>query len=419
MRYLTTFLSHSSADAEFVHAVADDLVRRGVIPWLDAHELTIGVSLTEALSRAIHQGDTLTLFLSAEALASRWVDDELRLALDLARKYPERTDSVLPVFLDDPSDMVRNHTRLAPEWLHPDGDRVDALGVCVDPDREDAVQDAARQIARRLYERAEMHTHSEFALVVDQRGSGRRTGLPDDIPPNLDRLDIPALVLRPDTGQRSYGSVCMAEDWHRWAATTQEALSDALGTLRGRRRTIRILGRSQLSVPTLLGRHFDRTSQVDLTAHNDGAQVLRVRCGQHAPLDGGDPGADRPIPDLPGPPEESFDELALLVMREGYVDSARRHLEEDAATTPASWVPHDAHIETDDDLLAIAADVVAVVTRFRREHGVRSIRLYSSLPFHALAVLAAHLTPHVVPRVTFMEYLRDEATYAPLALPTS
>ena len=62
MIYASTFLLHSSTDKSLVEAVARELVRRGIITWLDKHELIAGASLNKAIKTAIQRQATVTVF---------------------------------------------------------------------------------------------------------------------------------------------------------------------------------------------------------------------------------------------------------------------------------------------------------------------------------------------------------------------
>ena len=76
MKFASTFLSHSWVNKDLVLAVAHELARRGIVPWLDANELGVGDDLEIALGEAVKQQATLTIFLSPEAIASDWVKKE-------------------------------------------------------------------------------------------------------------------------------------------------------------------------------------------------------------------------------------------------------------------------------------------------------------------------------------------------------
>jgi translation elongation factor EF-Ts len=128
MIYASTFLSHSSDDKLLVEKVAHELGRRGVIAWLDKNELQSGESLSLALHEAVQRQATVTVFLSEAAIKSRWVEDELAAALQKHDALHESA-SIIPIYLGDPVSLVSSHPLLRTRWLHPDGNRVDRLGI--------------------------------------------------------------------------------------------------------------------------------------------------------------------------------------------------------------------------------------------------------------------------------------------------
>lgn len=70
------FISHSSADKQFVRGLAVDLANRGHQPWLDEWEILAGESITERVAQGVEDSDFLLLVLSDAAVRSRWVEQE-------------------------------------------------------------------------------------------------------------------------------------------------------------------------------------------------------------------------------------------------------------------------------------------------------------------------------------------------------
>lgn len=92
------FISHSSADKDFVRGLAVDLAARGHQPWLDEWEILAGESITEHVSAGIEDADFLILVLSKAAVQSRWVEQEWQ-----AKHWTEVNDRnvrVIPVLKD-------------------------------------------------------------------------------------------------------------------------------------------------------------------------------------------------------------------------------------------------------------------------------------------------------------------------------
>jgi hypothetical protein len=71
------------------------------------------------------------------------------------------------------------------------------------------------------------------------------------------------------------------------------------------------------------------------------------------------------------------------------------------------WVPHDRVIAGSNQLMRLVEDVQALLRRLCSEHGTNRIRLFTSLPFHAVPLLTANLTNVVDGEITFMEYRTD------------
>lgn len=405
MKYARTFLSHSSRDRELVHAVAAALARRGVIAWLDQHELYPGQDLTPSLSRSIAAHVSVVVFLSEAALGSPWVDDELARALEAEAAGA----TVIPVFLDDAEMLVRRHPRLRARWMHADGDRVDRLGIPVDESGIEHAEAIAGDIARAVYQELGTAAADDVVLVLDQRGTGTRTGPPTFMPSAVERLDAPALVFRPDLGPRSYGEVLHGEAWERTATALRHALASALGTRRPTPPKIRIVGNAQLALPFLVGQQLNRTSGVGLYCYDRHGSPLRLSLAElDVPLGGGDTGCHRDHPCLDALPRldsrTRSETISLLVMYdEGYVEQAAAFLAARGARHPVAWVRHPARIEEAGEIVTLARDLAALL----RRAGTIHVELFTSLPFHAIPLLAALLTPHAAARVTIHEHDRN------------
>jgi hypothetical protein len=91
------FLCHSSADKEFVRLLKTRLERFDVQVWLDEDELRAGESLVDAISQAIHEMNYLGVVLSPSSIRSRWVKQELEMAL--TRQIETAKVKVIPLLL--------------------------------------------------------------------------------------------------------------------------------------------------------------------------------------------------------------------------------------------------------------------------------------------------------------------------------
>lgn len=89
------FLSHSSKDKQFVRSLARRLHEHNVAVWLDEAELRIGDSLIQRLSSAVHEVDFVLAVISPNSIDSRWVQEELHLAM--TRQIEGKQMRVLPL----------------------------------------------------------------------------------------------------------------------------------------------------------------------------------------------------------------------------------------------------------------------------------------------------------------------------------
>lgn len=404
VRYASTFLSHSSAQKDFAGALGRELGRRGVIAWLDRNELFPGIDLDAELQRAAEAQLTMTALISAESLASPWCREEL--APRLARADD---DAIIPVYFGPHLDLVRNCPVLRSRWLTPDGTRVRKLGVQAgDPEAAD-IGKVACEVARTHYKGLEMASSAQLVVVLDQRGSGRRVGRPDCLPHNWQAQAWPVLVFRPDQRERSTGEVLHGEEWATFRTCVVGALGDATGTRRSR--DVYVAGNAQLALAWLLGWHFDRNSGVRLVAYNPG------RGGQYLEIDLNDQCFQSPLTGVNAAdvewcgrgPDARTEEVSVYLGRSGtYEQGVHKYRLAKGDTTPLA-AREVGHVETKEDVIGIARWVSAVSSG-------RATRVYTSLPFHAVPLLAA-LLKHTAGHVTVMEWDRAETTYHPCPMP--
>jgi hypothetical protein len=428
MKTARVFLSHASPDKPLVCEVAAVLARRGIISWLDVQELRIGDDLSRALTRAVETQSVLALFLSEIALDRPWVHDELAVALameDQARVAGAPHQPVMPVFLGEPLSLVKRHPLLRSRWLHPDGDRLDRLGFRVSSDDAPVIQ--ARNIADNLtngvYKLLELPRASDVALVLDQRGKGARDGTIPGLPTSLETSDIPALVFRPGLGPRTEHEVIQGEAWTELMSDLDQSLGRALGTRRPVPPKIRILGNSQLALAYALGARINRTSGAKLYGYGrDGLPLSLDLGGFDTALASGDAACARPGTELLTATPESRglrpSSLVLLLMHnERYMRQAVAAVRARDASAPIAWIPHPPRIDDAAQIITLARDIKAFVDHVHGSH----VELATSLPFHALPLLGALLTPHVFDSVTFLEYVRGDhdrlRDYVPLRIP--
>jgi len=406
--FISTFLSHSSADSELVEAVAKRLGRRGVLAWLDKNELIEMGSLNVALKQAVQQQATLTIFLSEASLKSEWCRDELKWAIEAQ----VGTDHLLPVYLGDPLQLVRSHDLLRTRFLHRDGDRVNQLGFACQQNEPnpDAI---AEMIAATAYRRSIPDTWSEVAIVIDQRGSGQRRGLPI-LPANVADSDIPTLTFRPDLGMRQMRELLTGSDWEDMAQTMSIALSTALKTIRGDTRKIRVLGNSQTGLMWLVGQHFDRTTSADLYGYGrDDIPLTNKGQVRHTSLSGGDPNAAKQINGPTLSPELYQTEVALGIGTSAKFASAVKQTVPDL---PLFWL-ESGLISDSQQVMSLITDMVASVERLRQDYGVQQLVLFWTTANNVALLAAANLTSHVIPQIKYMEWDHDRSEYVSLSMP--
>ena len=425
--YASTFLSHSSADNELVHAVANELVRHGIVPWLDKSELLPGVSLKQALTEAIYQQTTVTVFLSHNAIQSEWIRDELAATIELDKTI-NHNERIIPIYIGDPLELVCAHDLLRNSWLHPDGNRVDRLGIVVDTNKDISILagEIAEEIAHRIYQVLNIPEQNELVLCIDQRGNGLRKGKPTNIPKRIKELGIPILVFRPDLNQRSQEETLFADNWKKLCTTMKQSLSHALnGSRWSEPKKIRIIGGAQLGFPFFLGHYFNRSTTAYLFCYSIQGDVFNNQHQDRAfPLSGGNAHCETSHPDIdPIEPQDACHAISLLLSGDYLLSKVQLFLKTKPDAPPLVWVKNETFI-TNDQVMGYISDIVALLNRFAHEHQTRTVYLYCGLPFHVIPLLAANLL-HVVDHLIFMEYRRDlqsqpstnEDMYVPLQMP--
>ena len=401
---VSTFLSHSAADSALALAVAERLGRRGVVAWFDANELSEMGSLEEMLKQAVQRQSTLTLFLSEASLNSAWCNDELRWAIEAQ----VGTEHLLPVYLGDPLELVRSHPLLRDRFLNADGDRVDQLGYAGEPD-PDAIAD---KIAATAYRRSIPRDWTEINIVLDQRGSGPRRGLPE-LPSNIARLQAPTLTFRPNCGPRQPRDLLTGAGWRDMANTLEQSLSNALGNVRGEHRKVRVLGHAQTSLVWAVGCHFDRTTSADLYGYDSkGTAITNQGQIRHTALSGGNADRATLIAGSNGNPREHQPSVALGVGSTRYVPDVQRAVPD----LPLYWI-ESGFIEDSEQAMALVTDIVVSAERLRRDYDARELVLFWTTANHVALLAAANLTTHVIPRVKFMEWDHAQGRYTPLPMP--
>ena len=79
--------------------------------WLDGEKLDWGVKILAEIKKGIEKSDKIILFLSEESINSKWVKEEVEIALKFEKQ--ENVNIILPIVLQENiSDKVKNKS-----WL--------------------------------------------------------------------------------------------------------------------------------------------------------------------------------------------------------------------------------------------------------------------------------------------------------------
>ncbi|HMV69413.1 MAG TPA: type III-B CRISPR module RAMP protein Cmr6, partial [Myxococcota bacterium] len=384
-RVLQAFLSHRSTDKAEVDRLATALTRLGIVPWLDADRLTLGEPLTTALRKAVTASGALVAVLTPESLASGWVDEELRVAIN--QEAQDASFRILPVLWRLDLEALRADPRLDGWFV---GERLDRL-ITSDADPEQLAQ----QIARALYVRREVPGADAWAIVCDQRGDGTRVGPPSaDVPGSG-----PVLVLRPDRGERSRGATLVGAAWDAWRGDMTRALqlADPGGrAAAGGTRRVRLHLRCQLAVALWLGARLSRQRGWTVETWDDHAKGWRPgegdpRASDAVSLELVASGDGRVVDLFLGHP----DRLGKVPL-----DAVAAWRQAHGADGPfAAW--HGPFFPNGVALDAWARGVARQLTQLARG---RAVRLFTTCPVVALVALGRELTPQVTPQLTLMEW---------------
>lgn len=89
---MTTFISYSRADSDFVVRLAKDLKAAGLEIWLDQLDIPTGSRWDDELEKALHTCTTFLIVLSPNSIKSQNVKDEIGYAIDAGKH-------ILPVMI--------------------------------------------------------------------------------------------------------------------------------------------------------------------------------------------------------------------------------------------------------------------------------------------------------------------------------
>lgn len=397
MKFASTFLSHSSEDKKLVTAVANELGKYGVIPWLDTNELRTGMSLQKALKKSIDKQMTFTIFLSKDALKSSWVEEELLIALNRVED-----EHILPVYLEGPRTLVESSELLSKLWMT-NRKKIDCLWSSKDEKKSIPANATtiAQKIAVSVFARAQLVVRNEILICLDQRGNGDRFGEPIDIPNNLKEKDIPTLVFRPNMYERSQDEVLNSKEFDKFTKSIKWALKSF------HPKKIHICGNAQLPLAYFLGNLFNRSTYVHLFCVGREGEVFNNKDQlRDSPLDGGSPHCETKHPDIhPLPNKMPLKAVSLILGQKTWVNRVLNYFEAMPDLPPPIWVAN-GRFKDNQAVMDYLKDVIALLLRLNKDHGIRKIYLFCGLPFSVIPLLAANLL-YVVDNLVFMEYRKD------------
>ncbi len=122
------FVSHSSMDKPFVDRLVADLAAMEIPVWYDKFDMKVGDSVTESIDKGLASAKYFLIVLSRTSIGSRWVGEELNVAL--MRQVAQGGTFLLPVLLED-CDVppLLQHRRYADFRSNYDRGLSDLLGV--------------------------------------------------------------------------------------------------------------------------------------------------------------------------------------------------------------------------------------------------------------------------------------------------
>lgn len=155
------FISHARADLAVAERIERFLSDAGFRVFVDLSTLASGASFAEELSRVVKASSFVLVLLSRSYTASRWAEQELRMAMDQEVQLDAGDVKVIPVLLDD-CDI--------PELIR--GKRAVDLRV------QDRFSEELGRLARDLRSLA---GHHERGTPLSAEVSGRRSNARDEV----------------------------------------------------------------------------------------------------------------------------------------------------------------------------------------------------------------------------------------------
>src|SRR5690349_20563919 len=99
MQPKSVFISHASADDNFVAELRRALNNHGIPVWVDSRELRGGNKLAPEIVQAIEQARQVIVVLSLATINSPWVRKEIRRALAVEKRNKKNGYRIIPLLL--------------------------------------------------------------------------------------------------------------------------------------------------------------------------------------------------------------------------------------------------------------------------------------------------------------------------------
>jgi len=99
MQKTKAFISYSNKDKEKVSVFASLLANNGFDVWMDVKSIKLGEHIIASISNGLDNTDLYILFISSNSNKSRWIEEELNMAL--SKSITSGKPRIIPVLLDD------------------------------------------------------------------------------------------------------------------------------------------------------------------------------------------------------------------------------------------------------------------------------------------------------------------------------
>ena len=114
------FISHTTADDAAIRDFAQQLISRGLDPWIDDWEVLAGDDIVERMNDGLAQCDAGIVVFSKHTVGKKWMAEEWR---TLFYDRVEDGKRLIPVLIDDDAVIPHFMRRLSRRYIH----EVDAI----------------------------------------------------------------------------------------------------------------------------------------------------------------------------------------------------------------------------------------------------------------------------------------------------